>query len=120
MPCPSYLGEGAVMAWAKGQSGNPKGRAMGSRNKNTAAIKQAFLDAFDQLGGVPALVAWARDNKTDFYKLAARMIPTEARVSGELELKEAGDDELDAAITAYATQAGISLVVRRESAPPPH
>ncbi|NRP54177.1 hypothetical protein AA93_12145 [Xylella fastidiosa subsp. pauca 11399] len=108
------------MAWAKGQSGNPKGRAMGSKNRNTAAIKQAFLEAFDQLGGVPALVAWAQENKTDFYKLAARMIPMETRVSGEFELKEAGDDELDAAIAAYATQAGISLVVRGESTATPH
>ncbi|HHW4673594.1 MAG TPA: hypothetical protein ACQGQW_00065 [Xylella fastidiosa subsp. pauca] len=108
------------MTWVKGQSGNPKGRAMGSRNRNTAAIKQAFLEAFDHLGGVPALVAWAQENKTDFYKLAARMIPTEAHVCGELELKEAGDDELDAAITAYAAQAGISLVVRGKGAATPH
>ncbi|HHW4685700.1 MAG TPA: hypothetical protein ACQGQG_10495 [Xylella sp.] len=108
------------MAWVKGQSGNPSGRAVGSKNKNTAAIKSAFLEAFDHLGGVPALVAWADENKTDFYKLAARLIPTETHLTGALTLKDADDAELDAAIAALAAEAGVSLGAGGTGAPPPH
>lgn len=58
------------------------GRPKGMQNKSTAQIKSAFLEAFDHLGGVPALVHWARESPTDFYKLAARLIPTEQHISG--------------------------------------
>jgi hypothetical protein len=40
-------------------------------------MRQAFLDAFNELGGVPALVRRGRRSPTEFYKLAARLIPTE-------------------------------------------
>ena len=58
------------------------GRPKGSKNKSTLQIKEAFLEAFNELGGVPALVRWGRSNDTDFYKLAARLIPTEQHISG--------------------------------------
>lgn len=54
-----------------------KGRPKGVPNKATASIKAAFLEAFEKRGGVPALVAWAAEEPTEFYKLAARLIPTE-------------------------------------------
>ena len=58
------------------------GRPKGSKNKSTLQIKEAFLEAFNHLGGVPALVKWGKSNETDFYKLAARLIPTEQHISG--------------------------------------
>jgi hypothetical protein len=57
-----------------------KGRKKGVPNKATATIKAAFLEAFQQRGGVPALMKWADDEPTEFYKLASKLIPTE--VSG--------------------------------------
>lgn len=54
-----------------------KGRKPGVPNKTTAAMKEAFRKAFDEMGGVPALVKWGKANRTDFYKLAARLIPHE-------------------------------------------
>jgi hypothetical protein len=57
-----------------------KGRPKGSVNKTTASVKAALTEAFDQNGGVPSLLAWAKDQPTEFYKLWARMLPTE--VSG--------------------------------------
>lgn len=53
------------------------GRKAGTPNKTTAAIKEAFREAFDELGGVAALAQWGKENRTDFYKLAARLIPHE-------------------------------------------
>lgn len=57
------------------------GRKKGTPNKLTASAKQAFQFAFDEIGGARALAEWARENRTDFYKLFARLIPTE--VTGE-------------------------------------
>jgi hypothetical protein len=57
-----------------------KGRVKGVPNKSTAAVKAAMIEAFDQLGGVPSLVKWGKDNQGEFYKLWIRLLPTE--VSG--------------------------------------
>lgn len=54
-----------------------KGRKKGSPNKVTRAFKEAVLAAFQQLEGVDGLVAWGRKNRTEFYKIAARLIPHE-------------------------------------------
>jgi len=56
------------------------GRKKGSRNKFTVSAKEAFSRAFDATGGAVALAEWAGDNRTEFYKLFAKLIPTE--VSG--------------------------------------
>ena len=54
-----------------------KGRKKGTPNKATASIKAAFVEAFEKRGGVKALVDWAEEEPTEFYKLAAKLIPTE-------------------------------------------
>lgn len=54
-----------------------KGRKKGVPNKVTASIKAAICEAFDKHGGVPALVKWAKENETEFYKLWGRLAPTE-------------------------------------------
>jgi hypothetical protein len=71
------------MAFKKGQSGNPNGRPKGAPNKTTTAIKTAVLEAFNEMGGVPALLAWGRENQTEFYKIAARLIPAESSITVE-------------------------------------
>jgi hypothetical protein len=69
--------------FAKGQSGNPKGRAAGKANKGTVAAREAFQMAFDQLGGPKHLAKWAGDNETEFYKLFARLIPVDVNAKGD-------------------------------------
>lgn len=59
------------------------GRPPNTPNKVTRAMKEAFRDAFDHLGGVESLVQWAKGEPTEFYKLAARLIPHEIVGPGE-------------------------------------
>lgn len=59
------------------------GRPKGSPNKITASIKQALTDAFDNLGGVPSLVKWGKENQTEFYKLWSKLVPQDVQVGGE-------------------------------------
>jgi hypothetical protein len=63
--------------FVKGKSANPAGRPKGSKNKATQEIKQAFYEAFYERGGVKALLKWADESPTDFYRLAAKLIPVE-------------------------------------------
>lgn len=56
------------------------GRVKGTQNKVTTAFKEAVLEAFHQMGGAAALLTWGRDNQTEFYKIAARLIPVESAV----------------------------------------
>lgn len=57
------------------------GRPKGMPNKLTKAAKEAFGLAFDKVGGVKALTEWAKENRTEFYKLYARLIPTEQHIA---------------------------------------
>lgn len=64
------------MAFKKGQGGRPPGVT----NKVSRTAKENFAQAFDALGGMDAMVKWAKsdpDNLRTFYGLYARLIPTE-------------------------------------------
>ena len=67
-------------AWKKGKPGGP-GRPKGVPNKVTTSVRDAIIEAFDKMGGVPALVRWAKANPTDFYKLWTRLLPIQ--ITGE-------------------------------------
>jgi hypothetical protein len=56
-----------------GRARKPKG----ATNKLTKSAREAFALAFDGIGGAPALIAWAKNNPTEFFKLYARLIPVE-------------------------------------------
>ncbi len=58
------------------------GRPKGSLNASSIAAKTAFQLAFQGLGGVEALTSWAKGNEGEFYKLYARLIPTETHLTG--------------------------------------
>lgn len=74
------------------------GRKKGSQNRFTSAIKDAVLETFEKLGGVKHMVKWAEKNQTDFYKIAAKLIPQQinADVSHfDGEASDYTDEELE-------------------------
>ncbi len=62
------------------------GRQKGTPNKSSVACKEALQLAFDGIGGVPALVAWATNekNRGEFYKLFSKLLPVQ--LAGTLEI----------------------------------
>jgi hypothetical protein len=74
------------MAHAKGSPKTPgSGRQAGTPNKLTATFKEAVLLAFDNIGGVDHFTEWAKAHSTEFYKIAARLIPAETQVHAEVQ-----------------------------------
>src|SRR5262245_55315512 len=66
------------------EPGRPKtgGRQLGTTNRLTGAFREAVLFVYDGLGGHAAFLERARENQTEYYKIAARLIPAEMRDDG--------------------------------------
>lgn len=54
------------------------GRLAGTPNRITTQFKEAVQIVYEEIGGHQAFAAWARENPGDFYRIASRLIPTEA------------------------------------------
>ena len=67
-----------------------KGRTKGTPNKVGREVKEAFLMAFARIGGIDALTEWAMDpdNRTDFFKLLSKLLPTEVHADVNVTLPE--------------------------------
>ena len=64
------------------QKGNKlAGSRKGIPNKSTASVKSALHAVYEKRGGDKALLSWAKENETEFYRLWGRMLPQE--VTGE-------------------------------------
>ena len=64
------------MSFQKGKA-KTGGRQSGTPNVITGAFRDAIRIAFTGLGGHENFLAWAKDHQTEFYKIAARLIPGE-------------------------------------------
>jgi hypothetical protein len=94
------------MAGKLGRSGNSNpshklepgpgpGRPVGSKNKVGVQVKGSILEVFTNLGGVKAMTNWARRNKSDFYRIYARLIPTQVVATVDIrDASELSDAEL--------------------------
>lgn len=72
------------------ESGNGVTRVHVPREVSRKAVVNAFTDAFEMIGGVPRLAHWADQHPSAFYKLYARLLPTQASQqlehSGEIKV----------------------------------
>lgn len=62
------------------------GRKRGTPNKLTTAFKDAVRTAYNGIGGHSAFAKWAKENPTEFYRIAARLIPTEIHTSTDMSI----------------------------------
>ena len=55
------------------------GRQKGSLNKHTVAFKELIMNAYIALENDPkyGIVKWAKENQTEFYKIASKLIPVQ-------------------------------------------
>ena len=64
------------------------GRKEGTANKLTKTVKERVLEVFNELQGDPQanLLSWAKEEPTEFYKIAAKLIPADinAKVDGKI------------------------------------
>lgn len=73
------------------------GRQKGSLNKTSLNVKESVMRVYDLIGGDDAFADWAKTNKTEFYKITAKLIPRDVDVSGSVRLEDivAGGDDPD-------------------------
>jgi hypothetical protein len=65
-----------------GQSGNPKGRPKGARNRLSTQFLEALEADFNQFG--PQAIALVRERKPDIYiRVVAGLLPKEANINVE-------------------------------------
>jgi hypothetical protein len=84
-----------------GQSGNPKGRPKGSRNKLSEEFFRNLCDAWEAFGK-PALMTVAWTHPVDFVRIVAQLIPKDAEVTAtNIRLERMSSAELEALIEKY-------------------
>ncbi len=88
-------------------------------NKTTLAAKEAFRMAFEGTGGVPALIAWGKENRGELYKLYARLIPTEVtgKDGGAIQLQHLDDAQINARLAVLMADEKLmqSITTTRKS-----
>lgn len=92
----------------KNFKGKKGGRPKGSPDRISRTAKENIIAVFDGVGGITAMINWAKRNRTEFYKLYARLVPIDvtARVD-KRDASELTDREL-AEIIASASRAGVA------------
>jgi hypothetical protein len=84
------------------KKGKPKtgGRLPGVSNKFTGAFHEAVQIVYNRLGGHAAFLEWARKNRTEYYRIAARLIP------GEMQ---DGNGERSIRVIVYGSQPAVDV-----------
>ena len=66
-----------------------------------------MIAVFDRIGGREGMAEWAMENRTEFYKIYAKLLPTEVHATVDnRDASQLSDDELHA--IAIAGSAGVA------------
>jgi hypothetical protein len=84
-------------AFKPGQSGNPRGRLPGSRNKLTEDFLRALSEDFDQ-GGKDAILAMRTTDPSGYVKAIVQLCPKDITVTNKWD--DMSDEQLEAAFDA--------------------
>jgi len=91
------------MSWKPGESGNPKGRPPGSRNRLTSAFINALATDFE-VNGTVAIERCRTNDPAAYLRLLVSLVPKKLDVAGGITLLDyfaaldTGQDELDTEI----------------------
>ena len=84
------------MPFEKGKSGNPDGRATGTKNKFTT-LKEAYLGVFEKIekeglkkdGAIKTFYEWVTKNDRNqgvFYQMLSKMLPSNITHDGDVKI----------------------------------
>jgi hypothetical protein len=81
----------------------------GVPNKIGRQAKENIIEVFSRVGGIPAMATWARKNRTEFYRLYARLIPLTVHAAVDVRhASEYSDDELARIVASSGSSGTVS------------
>ena len=62
------------------------GRTKGVKNKIGQDVKNSLLFVYETIGGDKSFSDWAKEEKTEFYKMYSKLLPTEMEHTGDIQI----------------------------------